>query len=68
MSISIFLTVHCQWSDWFKVGSCSKKCGKGIQNYRRTKIVKATNGGNDCSGKDSGKKYCNTQSCPKPGK
>ena len=68
MSISIFLTVHCQWSHWIKVGSCSKKCGKGIQNYRRTKMVKAANGGNDCSGKDSGKKYCNTQSCPKPGK
>ena len=64
MSISIFLTVHCQWSHWWKVGSCSKKCGKGIQNYRRKKIVKSANGGNDCKGKDSGKKYCNTQKCP----
>ena len=61
---SIFFTVvHCQWSEWSKVGSCSKTCGKGIQNYRRTKLAFTANG-NDCLGKETGKKYCNTQSCP----
>ena len=61
---SIFFTVvHCQWSQWSKVGSCSKTCGKGIQNYRRTKLAFTANG-NDCLGKETGKKYCNTQNCP----
>ena len=35
--------------------------GKGIQIYRRTKLVYT---GNDCLGKKTGKKYCNTQRCP----
>ena len=35
--------------------------GKGIQIYRRTKLVYT---GNDCLGKKTGKKYCNTQNCP----
>ena len=60
---SIFLTVDCQWSKWSKVGPCSKKCGKGIQNYRRRKLPYTANG-NDCIGKETGKKYCNTQRCP----
>ena len=65
--LSFFLTVHCQWSEWSKVGSCSKTCGKGLQFFRRRKIVKAANGGNDCRGKEKGKEYCNTQRCPTNG-
>ena len=58
-----FEPVHCQWSQWSKVGPCSKTCGKGIQNYRRRKLAYTANG-NDCIGKETGKKYCNTQRCP----
>ena len=46
------------------VGSCSKTCGKGIQNVQRRKLVESSNGGNDCIGKETDQKYCNIRSCP----
>ena len=61
---SIFLSVHCQWSEWWNVGSCSKTCGKGIKNVQRRKLVESSNGGNDCIGKETDQKYCNIRSCP----
>merc|ERR1712062_24627 len=56
--------VDCQWSSWSSNGSCSKSCGTGTQDFRRTRQVQAQNGGQLCTGSPTKKEYCNTHDCP----
>merc|ERR1712079_328177 len=56
--------VDCQWSSWSSNGSCSKSCGTGTQDFRRTWQVQAQNGGQPCTGSPTKREYCNTQNCP----
>ena len=64
----MLFSVDCQWSDWSKTGSCSKSCGRGTQNFERTKLVESQNGGQLCTGSHTGSAHCNTHDCPSPGK
>ena len=63
----LLFSVDCQWSDWSKTGSCSKSCGRGTQNFERTKLVESQNGGQLCTGSHTGSAHCNTHDCPSPG-
>lgn len=55
--------VHCQVSSWGKWTSCSKKCGGGTTNRKRTVITVNKFGGTSCP-KVSESKACNTKHCP----
>ena len=68
MIYELLFSVDCQWSDWSKTGSCSKSCGRGTQNFERTKLVESQNGGQLCTGSHTQSEHCNTQDCPSPGK
>ena len=45
-------------------GPCSKSCGHGIQEYKRTEKVKAKNGGFECVGSFEKTESCYNQDCP----
>ena len=64
----LLFSVDCQWSDWSKTGRCSKSCGRGTQNFERTKLVESQNGGQSCTGSRTKIEYCNIQDCSSPGK
>lgn len=60
--------INGAWSEWVTVGSCSKTCGTGVQNYSRTCTNPApANGGAPCSGLNTKQESCNTQLCPVDG-
>ena len=57
----IFL--DCQWSEWKKVGQCSKSCGTGTQKFQRTIQVSSQNGGKSCVGESTKTETCNSHAC-----
>jgi len=63
LNISYF-QVNCQWSSWSETGPCSKSCGGGTQDFRRTRQFQSQNGGQSCTGPPTKTEYCNTQNCP----
>ena len=58
-----YIVVDCKWGDW-SFGECSKSCGGGIRFDIREKLIKALNGGKDCSGPSNITENCNIHDCP----
>ena len=57
-------TVNGGWSSW-RLGPCSKTCGRGIQNYTRVcDNPKPSCGGKECKGPSSHFIKCNEFCCP----
>jgi hypothetical protein len=54
--------VDCQVEEWSAWGSCSQRCGGGMQSRRRGSIVAAAHGGKACPALYEGR-TCNTQHC-----
>ena len=54
-----------EWSEWSSYGPCSSTCGQGFQTRRRTCLKSF--GTQDCQGKFSESKGCNSQLCVKGG-
>jgi hypothetical protein len=54
---------NCQVDAWRNAGTCSKKCGGGVQQQTRRITVPATHGGS-CPHALSRQVECNTQDCP----
>ena len=59
-------SIDCIWSSWSSWGSCSRTCGGGTQERRRTITQTAQYGGTECTGNSIAYKNCNTNSCPRP--
>ena len=55
---------HCKWSSWGRWSECSKSCGGGSQEKRRTVATTAKYGGRECQGRSSRTRSCKTQPCP----
>ena len=53
----------CEWNDW-KIGHCSKSCGKGIRTNTRTEKVSVQPGGEKCDGPPFLEESCNLKDCP----
>ena len=60
--------VHCKWSSWRAWSECSKPCGGGLQERRRTEATRAKNGGNRCVGSSTASQSCNNRDCSSGGK
>ena len=58
------IVTNCEWSTWGSWSSCSKTCGDGSSQRRRTVAKYAQNGGNKCVGSHLATKTCITKSCP----
>ena len=56
--------MHCAWSDWGEWSRCSKSCGGGSQERRRTEATTAKHGGNKCIGSKTARQSCNNGNCP----
>ncbi|XP_057298019.1 SCO-spondin-like isoform X2 [Hydractinia symbiolongicarpus] len=59
---------HCavngNWGGWSAFGSCSQKCGGGIQKaYRHCNNPRPSHGGVACKGGNTFVRACNTQKC-----
>ena len=66
LQIYIFLfNPDPEWSEWSSYGPCSSTCGQGFQTRRRTCLESF--GTQDCQGKSSESKGCNSQLCVKGG-
>ena len=57
------LPVDCKWSTWSNWSSCSKTCGNGLQERKRTKPTRAENGGKECIGNNNETRSCNEGFC-----
>ena len=57
-------SVHCKWSSWGRWSECSKSCGGGSQEKRRTEATTAKYGGRECRGRNNRTRSCKTQHCP----
>ena len=55
--------LDCQWSQWSKIGECSKSCGIGTQILQRTVLVRAQNEGKLCEGESTKTENCNYHAC-----
>ena len=57
--------MHCRWGRW-KIGRCSKTCGKGgRRTISRTNITAAEYGGKPCRGPAELEESCNEwRKCP----
>jgi len=55
--------VNCLESDWYNFGTCSKTCGGGTQQLKRSILQDSKNGGISC-GKLKDTTSCNTDPCP----
>ena len=59
--------VDCIWGSWSAWGapadSCSKQCGEGIQERKRSISHAALYGGKDCLGSDLHAQFCEIQAC-----
>ena len=55
--------MNCQWSSWGRWSSCSKTCGNGVQQKKRTISTKAENGGKKCAGSNKATRSCNKGKC-----
>ena len=60
---SIIFSVDCKWSSWGRWSSCSKSCGNGFQERKRTVIKYAKNGGKGCVGSNRARQSCNRGKC-----
>lgn len=56
--------IECKWTEWKKVGDCSRTCGKGQQKRTRKKQPKAAYGGRDCQGESEDYITCDAGACP----
>ena len=56
-------TVDCEWDSW-RIGTCSKECGRGKRTNTRAFKIEATNGGKNCSGVPEIIEDCNIEACP----
>ena len=56
--------MHCEWSNWGQWSKCTKSCGGGTQERRRTEATTAKHGGNGCDGSNTGTQSCKNQNCP----
>lgn len=57
--------VDCQWGDWTKWSTCTKKCGGGSMTRTRDIKEEPRNGGKECdTGYMEEQKACNTDVCP----
>ena len=56
--------MNCEWSSWGQWTSCSKECGVGSQERKRTIIRHAKNGGRKCIGSNLASKSCRVRFCP----
>ena len=54
---------NCQWSSWGQWSSCSKTCGTGVSQRKRTIVKYAKHGGNRCGGSSTASQICNLKSC-----
>ena len=61
--ICVCKKVDCEWNDW-KIGHCSKSCGKGLRTNTRTEKVSAQPGGEKCDGPPFLEESCNLKECP----
>lgn len=62
--IPIQIPVNGGWTDYLNQGTCSKSCGRGLQNQIRSCTNPAPAlGGAQCSGSNSRQIECNTQAC-----
>ena len=57
--------VNCEISQWTPYGSCSKTCGAGLQEERRTVLVEPKNDGLPCPTELVRQSYCNLVNCEK---
>jgi len=55
--------IDCEVTDWGVIGKCSKKCGGGKANQRRTITTQSAHGGRKCP-KLARTQSCNLQPCP----
>jgi hypothetical protein len=55
--------VHCRVSGWAEWGSCSTKCGAGVQMRSRSVISQADHGGHSCPTLDQSQS-CEDKECP----
>ena len=53
----------CKWSAWDQWSSCSKTCGRGLQEITRTVAISAKNGGRACVGSNKDSRLCNNGAC-----
>ena len=56
--------MNCMWSSWGLWKPCSKSCGIGFRERKRTKSPPAKYGGKDCAGSNRGRVRCNRRRCP----
>ena len=56
--------MNCEWSSWGQWTSCSKECGVGSQERKRTIIRHAKNGGRKCIGSNLASRSCRVRFCP----
>ncbi|XP_020629634.1 SCO-spondin-like [Orbicella faveolata] len=52
------------WGSWGQWSACTKTCGTGTQNRKRTCLG---SGNGNCPGSNEESRHCNTQSCPVDG-
>ena len=57
------LDSDCTWSEWVFIDECSKSCGVGWIERRRSKTVLIDRGGR-CRGESTEDLACNVQKCP----
>ena len=55
--------MDCKWSTWGGWSSCSKSCGNGFQDRKRTIAALAKNGGKECLGSSRARKSCTKGKC-----
>ena len=60
---TVLCPVDCKWSTWSNWSSCSKTCGNGLQERKRTKPTRAENGGKECIGNNNETRSCNEGFC-----
>ena len=56
---SFIFSANCQWSPWGQWTSCSRSCGNGQKQRRRTIVKYEKYGGKKCSGSKREKGSCN---------
>ena len=58
-----FDLVDCEWGNW-TIGTCSEKCGGGIQTDTRKKTQVELYDGTPCDGEATRNTTCNANPCP----
>ena len=55
--------MDCKWGSWSQWSACSKTCGNGVQERKRTEATKAKNGGKKCTGGNKERRSCTKGKC-----